>query len=395
MTWIQQLMEATKEYESPPKYYYWAGLTAISGILANRVWLERGGLFKLYPNVFTLLIGPSGIKKGPPVALAKNLVLEIDNTRVFAGRLSIQKAISVLSTSHTRPGKEVIKDAIGYFSASEFASFIIQDPAALTILTDLYDTHYNEKGWTNYTKKSDQEELRNPCITLLGASNETHFKEAVPISAENGGFLARTNIVVANKRGNLNSLTEDAKPIDIKLLAAYLKEVALLKGPFQWSKEAKDYYNEWYKQFDEVDKTQDSTGTLNRVTDSTLKVAMLLSVSRATDMILHYEDIREAIERCEDTVLGTKRLVMGAGKNPLGSQTAMLIRFLLAQPDYKANRKLILDKHWGHFDTFQLDSIVETLTQMGGIQVKFESGETTIKLTQKVIDNFEKRKEGK
>jgi hypothetical protein len=391
MTWIQQLMEATKEDESPPKYYYWAGLSAISGILANRVWLERGGLFKLYPNIFTLLLGPSGIKKGPPIALAKNLVIEVDNTRVFAGRLSIQKAISMLSTSHTRAGKEVIKDAIGYFSASEFASFIIQDPAALTILTDLYDTHYNEKGWTNYTKKSDQEELKNPCITVFGASNETHFKEAVPISAENGGFLARTFIVSANKRGKLNPLTEDEVPIDIKCLSVHLKSAALLKGPFQWTKEAKEYYNEWYTQFDSVDKSQDSTGTLNRVTDSALKVAMLISISRGLDLRLELDDVKEAVNVCEDTVLGAKRLVMGAGKNPLGPQTAMLIRYLLVQPEYKSGRKNILDKHWGHFDTFQLDSMIETLTQMGAINVKFESGETHFKLTEKVINNYEKK----
>ena len=388
-------MDATKEYESPPKYYYWAGLTAISGVLANRVWLERGGLFKLYPNIFTLLLGPSGIKKGPPVSLAKNLVIEVDNTRIFAGRLSIQKAISVLSTSHTRAGKEIIKDAIGYFSASEFASFIIQDPAALTILTDLYDTHYNERGWTNYTKKSDQEELKNPCITLLGASNESHFKEAVPISAENGGFLARTFIVAATKRGKLNPLTEDEAPIDIKIMAAHLKEAAILRGPFQWSPEGKDFYNQWYKQFDEVDKSQDSTGTLNRVTDGALKIAMLLSVSRSLDMRLEIEDVQEAIQVCEDTVLGTKRLTMGAGKNPLGSQTAMIIRFLLVQPEYQSSRQQILDKHWGHFDSFQLDSIIETLTQMGGLTLKVSNGGPVYKLSEKVITNYEKKKEGK
>lgn len=360
MTWIQKVIDATKESESPPKYFLWSALCAISAVLRDNVWLERGGLYQLYPNIFCILVGPSGIKKGIPVSIAKKLVLEVDNTRVLAGRLTIQKMISLLSHAHTREGKEMIKEAHAALFAPEFSAFIQRDPEALTILTDLYNTHEWRDNWINYTKKDDQEKLVRPCITLFGASNEVHLKEVVPMNAVGGGFIARTFLVLSNTPGKRNSLTEKANSIDFKGLSTHLKEVSKMKGPFEYSLEGKEYYDQWYEQFGEIEK-DDETGTLNRITDSVLKVAMLHACARTTnEMIIREEDISFGIKVCEDLALSTKKITMGQGRNPLGPETAMVIRFLLTQPNYEATKAEILQKHWGHFDSFALEKIIDS-----------------------------------
>ena len=234
------------------------------------------------------------MRKGPPVAIAKALVEEVDNTRVISGRNTIQSIIKELSTAITKQnGGPPILDAIGFINAPEFALFMIQDPQALTVLTDLFDPH---REWVNTTKGGGQERLKNPCLTMIGASNEVHFKDAVPDNALGGGFIGRTFLIHADRKANINPLTEKpAEFLPIKELSSYLKEVSKLKGAFEWTKNGRDQYNEWYREFTIADYT-DNTGTLDRIHDNILKVAMLLSISRGTDLLLKEEDIFEAIK---------------------------------------------------------------------------------------------------
>jgi hypothetical protein len=390
--WLDKVLEYSKESESPSQYFYWAGLAALAGVVRNKVYLDKF-YYKLYPNLYILLIGKSGIRKGIPVALAKELVNGAKVTRVISGRASIQKVISELATAHSTPGGLPILDAIGYFSSSEFASFIIQDQQALTILTDLYDGHYHADGWANMTKVSGNEKLKNICLTLFGASNEVHFKEAVPDNALGGGFIARTVIVYADKKNGVNSLTHRPKQsLDILELSDYINKVKQVEGEFTWSEDGRDLYDKWYTEFS-GEVNNDDTGTLERIHDTVLKIAMLVSLSRKLDLVLEKEDIAEALEQARRTVPGLKRLVMGAGKNPLGPQTAMVLKELLTRPPtFSASKSEILTKYWGHLDSYDLDRIAESLQQQKAIKVSEGGGDTYYILNPKVAESFFKGK---
>jgi len=370
MSWINQLLKATESSESPRKYWYWAGLSAISAVVNNQVHLDKF-MYKLYPNIYVLLIGKSGIRKGPPVALAKQLVQCVDNTRIFSGRLTIQAALSKLKSSITKPnGGPPIVDAIGYFNTSEFASFIVEDPAALTILTDLYDGHYNPQ-WENITKSSGDERLKNPCISLLGASNEVHFKDAVPDNAMGGGFVARTFIIHADKKAGVNSLTSRPDHIpDVNLLSEHLFKISKVKGQFVWSHDGKELYDRWYTQFS-AGEYSDTTGTIERLHDHILKTAMLLSLARGLDLRLEIGDIKEAIIACQDFVPGARKVAMtSGGKSAAAPGTAVFIRELLSrkESDYGMTRIAMGQKHWQYFDMFELDKIAESLKAQKAIR---------------------------
>jgi hypothetical protein len=52
MHWLADLLEATKRAESPRSFITWSGLSAISAIINNKVWIERKAVgTKLYPNI--------------------------------------------------------------------------------------------------------------------------------------------------------------------------------------------------------------------------------------------------------------------------------------------------------------------------------------------------------
>lgn len=389
MTWLEKFLIATKESESPTKYWYWAGLTAISGVVNNKVFLDKF-YYKLYPNLYVILIGKSGMRKGPPVAIAKTLVEEVDNTRVISGRNTIQSIIRDLSVAITKQnGGPPILDAIGFVAAPEFASFMIQDPQALTVLTDLFDPH---REWINTTKGGGQEKLKNPCLTMIGASNEVHFKDAVPDNALGGGFIGRTFLIHADKKANINPLTEKpAEFLPIKELAVRLKEIAKLRGSFEWTSDGRARYNEWYREFSETDYG-DNTGTLDRIHDNILKVSMLLSLSRGDDLLLKSDDIEEAVKVSLEHIPGARKVTMGGGKNPLARGTALVLKELILDPDHRILHSRLLSKHWGEFDTYDLDRITESLIQQRAITVEQQGINKWYRLTAKTLENYSKLK---
>lgn len=398
MTFIEMVLRYTRESESPRKYYYWSSLAAIAAIVKSNVYLDKF-YYKLYPNIYVLLVGRSGLRKGPPVNLAKALVTEVNNTRIFAGRVSIQGIISDLSKAQTKKdGGPPITDASGMLCASEFASFIIQDQAALTILTDLYDGHYNPE-WSYMLRNSPTEKLKKPCLTLLGASNESHIKDAIPANAIGGGFVARTFIIYSNKKSGINSLTtKPADSLPIGMLVDKLKEISKVKGEFIWSQKGKELYDFWYRKYQEQEQMEsDSTGTMERLHDHILKTAMLVSLSRKTDRVLEYDDIEEAIRACQDFVPGAKRISLGqTGGSISAPGTAILLRELITLPTHEISKTEALTKFWAHFDSFELDRIAESLAVQKGISITLRKGadgkaEQWYVLNPKVLENYRNR----
>ena len=395
ISFTDKVLMYTEHSESPRKYYYWSALAAIAAVVRDKVYLDKF-YYKLYPNIYVLLVGKSGLRKGPPVNLAKVMVNAIDNTRLYSGRVSIQGVIADLSKARTKPnGGPPVTDASAFLVASEFASFIIQDSQALTILTDLYDGHYNPT-WDYMLRNSPTEKLKAPCLTMLGASNEVHIKDAIPDNAIGGGFVARTFIIYADKKANINSLTsKPPETFPLGELIDHLRELSKLKGGFTWSVAGRELYDEWYNLLQKQEMLEDdTTGTMERLHDHVLKTAMLISLSRDTGLYLSLGDIEEAIKACQNFIPGAKRVTIGgSGKSASAPGTAVLLRELITTPSHEISRVNALKKHWAHFDMFELDRIAESLYAQKAIDIMQKVGdsgkpEAFYVLNPKVLERF-------
>lgn len=402
-TWLEDILERTDELESPKSYYYWSSLAAISAVMKRNIYLDRFS-YKLYPNIFVFLIGHSGIRKGPPVKFAKDLVARVANTRVISGRASIQAIIRDLSVARTQENGSILSDASAFIASGEFAASLVEDPQALTILTDLYDAHYNDK-WENTLKGGGEanktETLKDPYIVLLGASNQIHFKDVIPKTALGGGFIARSFIVLEERRNRLNSLTRrPTKSLDVERSAEYLRMLATLKGEMSWDEEAIERYDEWYYRFGEENVT-DQTGTLSRIGDSVLKVAMLLSLARSPDMRLTSEDIDDALLACQNFYSNINRTMLaGQASTELGKQVGLFLEELILYHNEERGmlRQTFLRKHWGAIDAQILDRVIDSCMQMNAIKIeRISAKEIYYKMADEVYKQYvefskEKRK---
>lgn len=363
--WIKQVMSSTEESESPSRYFYWAAISAISAVARRNIYLDKF-YYILYPNLYVLLVGESGLRKGVPIALAQKLVSKINCTRVISGRGSIQGIIKNLSQAFTLPDKSLITDAIGFLVSSEFDAMLVKDDSAFTLLTDLYDTHF-KTDWKNIIKIAGTDHLKNIYLSLIGASNETNLMSAIPKNAIGGGFVARTIIVLEEKRRLLNDLTNRPKVIpDYDALSKRLFEISNLKGEFKYDNLAKETYQQWYASFMKVEG-MDKTGTLERIHDTILKVAMCIALSRKNDLVLLKDEIEEATDECLSCVAGMKKVFLGSGEHSLAKPTAMILKMLIIHPEHKLSRKRMLTDLYGTADAYDLDRIIDTLSQSGAI----------------------------
>ena len=79
--WLDLWMELLHEAETPKNFIYWSGLSDIAGIVRDKVYLRKR-LYQLYPNLFVMMIGKSGLKKSFPVSKAKELVKALKNANI-------------------------------------------------------------------------------------------------------------------------------------------------------------------------------------------------------------------------------------------------------------------------------------------------------------------------
>ena len=386
MSWINEVLEATEESESPERYFYWSAVSAISAICRRNIYLDKF-FYKLYPNIFVLLIGPSGLRKGVPISMAQKLVEKVGCTRVISGRGSIQGVIKDLARAYTLPDKSILTDAIGFLVSSEFDAMLVNDDQTFSLLTDLYDTHFKE-DWKNIIKVAGTDHLKQIYLSLFAASNETNLAHAVPHNAVGGGWVARTLIILEERKRRLNSLTERPKKVpDYDKLSKRLFEIANLKGAFTFSPESKSLYDSWYNDFAR-DENSDPTGTLERIHDTILKVAMCISLAEKNELILERSDIEQAIDKCLECTTGMKRVFLAHGEHSLAKPTMKVLKILIVAKEHQKLRKSLLSELYGEADAMDLDRIIDTLTQAGAIESINTPNGVLYKMPDKIAERY-------
>jgi hypothetical protein len=323
-----------------------------------------------------MLLGDSGLGKGFPINRAKLLVTKANVTRVIAGRSSIQAIVKELSTAKTVEGKATIADSRGYIVNGELSTAIIQDPDSLTILTDLYDGHYNPE-WTNLLKGDGAEKLKNPYITALFGSSPAHFYDSIPQANIEGGYIGRNLIIYEEKRSkdvdlldeeNTKSDTDKFDDYITPKYVTHLVKIGNMKGQLVPTDEAKKLFNDWRKKW-RGSQTYDKTGFLNRVPDHVLKVAMCLTLSNFDfNGEISLLDMEEAITHVIALVYSNKRTTEGRGPDPLAVATKTVLDYLLAASNQEMTRKQLLWRGYGQFNTLILDQIIDNLLEMQWIR---------------------------
>lgn len=344
-----------------------------------------------------MLHAESGMKKGPPISMAKQLVRPVNNTRIISGRSSIQGILKQLGTAQTQPGGKIPMKSVAFICSSELSSSIVEDKVATKILTDLYDRQYNVGEWQSLLKM-ETFDLRDPTVTMLTATNEAMSEDFFTKSAIQGGYFARTFIVYEKQATVSNSLVYPlANPPDYKKSAEYLKELSKLQGVFHdvaQLEKTEEYkyrkikgkrevffnevgliYDNWYDDFvvmSRIAENKDETGTMNRFGDSVLKVAMLLSLAEHPKLEITVEAMTQAIAECEKLLGNVRKTTYGKqGISSSAVLKTMIIMEVLNREPHQISRKMLMKKMWSHYENVtEFDDMMLSFDQSGMIKTE-------------------------
>jgi len=373
LNWVDSLVEESSHVETPRSWLWYSFLSCISAAAGNNYFLTTlKGDVVYKPNLYIMLLGESGLGKGFPVNRAANLVIKAGVTRVIKGRSSIQAIVKEGATTRSAEGKSPILDSRMYIVNGELSTALIQDPSALTILTDLYDGNYNPE-WTNLLKGDGAEKLKNPYITALFGSSPAHFYESIPQANIEGGYIGRNLLIYEEKRSkNVDLFDDEPAAIDTKFddyivpkYVPHLEHISKHKGQLKPNDQARHMFNAWRKKWRET-QPPDKTGFLNRVPDHVLKVAMCLCLAdwEFTGEITE-QHLVESIDKVTSLIYANKKTTSGRGPDPLAAGTKSVLDYLLAAPEQKLTKKQLLWKGYGEYNTFILDQILDNLAEMG------------------------------
>lgn len=379
-------------------------------------------IFNLYPNIYVMLHADSGMKKGPPVAMARTLVKDIPGVKVISGRSSIQGILKSMGSAETQPGGKIIGGSKVFICSSELSSSIVEDKVATKILTDLFDRQYNVGEWKSLLKM-ESFELRDPTVTMLTATNEAMSEDFFTKSAIQGGYFARTFIIYEKSSNVDNSLVYpmEHRPNYVQL-SQYLKEIAKLKGPFKslaqmektdeykfrkvkqqrdvYFNEAGVIYDDWYEDFRNnvrLQETADPTGTQNRFGDSVLKVAMLLALANTPELVITGEVMQAAISQCEKLLGNARRATHGKhGMSSSAMLKSMIIMELLNRENHEISRATLMKKLWMHYETTtEFDDMMVTFQNTGMIQPIHVGNSVVYQMPTEQVEELKKFMAGK
>ena len=384
--WVTEYLRYTDNTEPPVSYHTWTAISVIAGALERRCYTEWG-LETIYPNMYIVLVGPSGAaKKGTAMKIGKEMLREV-GVRVIPESITREAFIralkeSVSSFSDPSRGGAIRFHCSATVFSEELTVFLgTNDVKFLSDLTDLYDA---ADEWTYQTKGSGTDRVQGVCVNLLGATAPDWFSAILPKEAVGGGFTSRIIFVVEDHKRKtvpFYRLTEEDRKRKEDLIAD-LETIRTLCGEFEWEEQALRQYTEWYEGHDLAIKQGRAPiedprfrGYLERKATHLRKLSMVLSASRSNSMRVEARDFQRALRMLEAIEPRMPETFVGLGGNPLTKVTEDLIRYISRRG--KCTRDEVLRLFFREVDAQTLRIVEATLSEMKLIRVEIDGQTVT------------------
>jgi len=315
--WLENYMALTENSEAPPIYHLWSGIGAISSALQRKCFCNWGMRGYVYPNLYIVLVGPPGGRKGTAMRIAKDMIKEL---KLFLGSDSLGSIQALYD--------EITKAEANYMSAKgivkthrslsiwseEFQVFISErNPDLITSVTDLFDC---PDSWHYTALKSGVKDLSNCFISIIGAITPTLLQTKLSSDAVGGGLISRIIFVVGHGRYKaiaIPMLTKAEEKIRKKLYED-IQNIANMKGPFKLESAFLNTYAQWYESDDRSGVSSEQfVGYNARRALHLNKLCMIFSASESDEMIITKEHFERALAVLEYTEAQMAKAFHGFG----------------------------------------------------------------------------------
>jgi len=379
--WLDAYLEYTENTESPTSYHTWCGLATIAGALQRKVYLRWGIGQVIYPNLYVVLIGPSGrTRKGVSLGIAKDILRQVPGVTIApessSGKQSTILVMKRAGLDFVDPTDNKTKRHCSVTAFSEELSVFLGqgDIAYLSSLTDWYDS---KDDWEYETVGRGKDSIKGVCLNLVGGTAPDWIQSMIPHEAVGGGFTSRVIFIVEEaKRKIVPEHTMTMREIELQeMLVRDLERIHALKGEVIMSKEAKELYVNWYvtqTRLAEAGKPAIDdprfAGYNERRATHIRKLLLICSAARGDDLIIQPQDFVMAEGLLRGAEVNMHKTFGGFGRSRTSDSTETIKNFI--EKVGITTRKAVLSRFYRDVDATTLSGIEETLRQSGHITVK-------------------------
>ena len=331
-------------------------------------------MWKLYPNLYVVLVGRPGLGKGAAMNPAIALMKEAGTVNILSDRVTMEYVLEKLSKGfpriHHSPNgaspQSTMKlgtESTALLVSTELSVFITASQFSITALSDLWDS---KEGIYQYgTRGKGEYNINSPCVSLLGGSAQEWLVKSVPADAVGGGFTRRVNFVLATKKDKKvpwPSLTV-ASTDD---LVEDLRSISLLRGEFTFTQGARARFEKYYLSCEPNDFDDEATCVYKTSKwANACKLAEVISAARTDSMLINELDWQIAQDKIEEVTEDLKMVFRAVGESSMASASEKILKFIETRG--YASRADILARNWRHVTSNDLDVIIATFREAGTI----------------------------
>lgn len=364
-SWLKGYLVYTNQQESPELFHLWCGVSAISGALRRKVWFDMG-YFRLFPNMYIVLVSPPGkCKKSTAMAIARRRLAKVPGINWSVDSTSRERLIMDLS--------QITVDGHSSMTAysSELASLITTSQMdMIAFLTDIFDC---PDEWAHKTKGSGTNKIKAPYLNLMAGTTPDWIAKAMPLDTIGIGLTSRIVFVYSDTPRDPNPFPElsPAESALEGLLEEDLQDIAGISGCYTFAPDAKEAYIDWYK------SRRDNTGPVDprlagyfeRKSVHLIKICMVVAASRHSDLEISLADFQSALSLLGVAEAHMPSVFAHVGRNPLNMDYESALAYMLSREE-GVTRAELLDMFKHNMRKEELDEVLDTLITIGRITLR-------------------------
>lgn len=392
-------MEFTRDTESPDSYHFWSGATIIGAATKRQCFLNLN-YFQIYPNLYSIIVGPSGARKSAAVSLASKIA-DKAGIRKFSDKITAAALIKDLSETTEKYviGTEVEFSSPLLIYSSELGVFMGPDAYGSGVISDLTDLYDCPTNWEKKTISRGSESVLGPFVSMLAASTPQTLKDVIPPASVGQGFTSRIIFVWGGGRRKKAPIPvwDEGHTMLERNLVHDLKEISKVRGLFRFDGGGLRLYKENYLDRPEPeDEYEDERlrGYSSRKDIHTLKLAMVLSLADSDALIINEQHMAAAIESIKWIDSGLANVFSGHGNSATAEDAARIFREIqkaCGRGAGYAKYPDLVKSNYRHLNSQEIDIVLATLLNAGAIDeviMRDPKTEKVIKVFRVLDNNF-------
>ncbi len=321
------------ESEVPDMYHFWSAVSLLAATVEDRIWYEKFAHEKLFPNLYILLVGPSGLGKGTAISHALRLSDFAVTINKFRGRLTGAHLIDHLGKPRKdEAGNPIFINPKLWLVMDELKNDVSTNKKLVEDFLYLMTEIYTAGNYTiqTGTRTWGEVKIERPIINWLAGTTENDLKWVITRELLDSGFTARTCFVFGDynfdKRLPRIKYPHDYDDI-FKHLCYRLWALQHTAGRMLITPAADAEVDKWYLTRPAPDEEL-LASAWRRQHDLLLKFSMILSLADSGPLVMNRIHVMRAKEMVAKLYQFNQKLV-GIGSENLATQPANdVLRYL-------------------------------------------------------------------